>query len=287
MSENYRRILLPAAVATLTAASAALLSGCKGNTTSAATSGNGAPSPPPIVMADRAPTSPLKADPLTDPQWLHADWAAFTAPANAARTTAPTRAAVLYDAANLYVAAICDNPASLHDQLAVFLDTTATGKEFIEITVDQAGQPAATWYRAAVAPTPHDDGSPNFAFPMGKIPDVSVPGMTAQVGAGQFQGRPAWTLVLAIPLKALPVPLIATPTPGAHWKLNILRTLAAPSSTTASGSETLQSNLSSVYLGAQRVAPYRMAELNLRPAGDPPAAPAGNNSSISRTGKSW
>jgi hypothetical protein len=255
-----------AAAALLAAASLSLLAGCKGNTTSAANL-NRTVGAPPTVAARLATGDVQSADPLSSDLWRNATWMTLTAPANTARTTATSRAAILFDAANLYVAFVnVKQPTldtSLRDAVSLYLDTTAAGdgREMIKVSVDAQGQPSCTWVRMASPPEQRPDGSPDLAHPVSTLPNQKIVGLWAKVGEGTMDGVPAWTAVVAIPLRNLPTPLRTTATAGAHWKFNLLRNVVSGLGTARA--EQLQANLSPVYVGAQEFAPYRMAELVL------------------------
>ena len=82
-----------------------------------------------------------------------------------------------------------------------------------------------------------------------------------------MDGQPAWTLVLAIPLQGLPLPLKIDPhavREGAHWRLNLIRANTLKSAGTQ---DILQSNLSAVYPAGQQVSPYHMTQFVLDGSG--------------------
>lgn len=265
-----RSILRPfrLAAALLGAVSLALtVGGCNGNSTSASPTTRPPVGIPPTVTAYFAPENVRTADPLGPGAWRSAAWTTLTAPANTLRTTATSRAAVLFDATTLYVAFINHRqpPAavSLKDGVSLYLDTRtgADGREMIKVSVDATGEPSCTWVRMSAPPAVRPDGSPDLGHPVSTIPDVTIPGLTARVGEGSFDGSPVWTAVVAIPLKTLPLPLRTSATPGAHWKFNLMRSVVTDWGTPRA--EQLQANLSPVYVGAQEFAPNRLAELVL------------------------
>ncbi|HUO09653.1 MAG TPA: hypothetical protein VM008_15190 [Phycisphaerae bacterium] len=248
------------------AASLALLSGCKGNT-SAAAMVEKTVSPPPHVQAYETRADPRYADPLTNPVWTAAHWLPLVSPIGTDRTTDAASGAFLFDANTLYVAIISHKPESAvaQDLVSVFLDSSrlCNGSEIIHVAVNSAGRASCTWIRDAEPPSrPRDDGTPDAFHPLSKIPVESmVPDLFTHIGAGTQHGRPVWTAVIAIPVRKLPLPLQAAPVAGTEWKVNLLRTTVATAP--SSNLEPLQSNLSPVFVGQQAVAPYRMATLEL------------------------
>jgi hypothetical protein len=262
-SRNF--VLAGAALAAL--AAVALTAGCKGNTTSAAGLEKHV-GPPPRVDAAVALSNPGNSDPLTDAPWAKTQWYSLVAPSNTHRTTPPVRAAMLYDPATLYVAFVSDTvppPVApiAHDAVSVFLDSSAMqdGTEMAQVTVNSDGHCTCTWVRAAMAAQPKEDGSPDLAHPVSKIVDFAVKGLAAHTAQTTRSGALAWTTVITIPLKALPIPLRAHADAGEHWKMNLLRTITTVD--TGAGAQQLQANLSPVYVGGQYVSPYRMADLVL------------------------
>lgn len=222
--------------------------------------------PPPHVQAYAANTDPRNADPLTSPVWTSAHWVNFVGPIGADRTTETSSGALLFDKDNLYVAFISQKPATpvLQDFVSLFLDSSQArnGSEMIQVSVNAAGHASCTWIRDAEPPlAPREDGSPDTFHPLSKIPaEEMVSGLFSRTGQGTLNGRPVWTAVIAIPMQGLPLPLRATPAPGAQFKINLLRTTVIADAKTT---QSLQSNLSPVYVGQQAVAPYRMATLDL------------------------
>jgi len=247
---------------------AAPLAGCKNNTSSAATPERRVGKPP-VVIAQYAPEDPRAADPLTSPVWQNAAWWTLSAPANTTHTTTPGKAALLFDDAALYVAVICDLPASAdpdgpadpdgRDGISLFLDPKGQGRELLQVSADSTGTTHCAWIRTSAAIEPLEDGSPNLGFPLDVRPDCQFPGLDAQVRRGILNGRPVWTLQLAVPVAGMPALMQALPAPDAPWKFNILRTCLTG---TGGQREILQSNLSPVHVNAQSVSPYRMAELD-------------------------
>lgn len=252
--------------ATLMAAGfAALLGGCKSNTSSAAIPERHVGKPP-VIKPQVVQSSLRDADPVSAPAWRSAAWWVLAAPANTARTTAPAQGAVLCDEDTLYVAVINDLPpatdADSRDAVALFLDTKGEGKELLQITVDSLGQAQCAWIRTGAAIEPLADGSPNLGHPLDVRPNYPLTGLGVQVRQGVFEGRQVWTVVLAVPVAGMPALMQVMPTKDAHWKFNIVRTYM-----TGSGGrrEVMQSNLSPVDVGAQAVSPYRMADLDFAP----------------------
>jgi hypothetical protein len=264
----FRTCVLSGA-ALMAALSFALLSGCKGNTTSAAIMENRTGKPP-VVLANRAAKDVQTADPLTTPAWQKA-LAALVPPANTLRTTAATRAGVLFDDQTLYVAFICEKQTvasgQARDTVSLYLDPLGEGLELLQITVDSSGTPACVWLRSSEPAEPLEDGSPDLGHPVQAVPDLAVPGLAVRVREATDEGHAVWTCQVAVPLAGLPAKLQVKPAPTAHWKFNLVRTF-----TTLKGGkpgEQAQSNLSPVYVNAQAVSPYRLAELQFpddRPA---------------------
>jgi hypothetical protein len=235
----------------------ALLSGCKGNT-QAASAGRHTGKPPVVAARLMATGGAERNDPLADTMWREAEWWPLVAPANTARTTPPSRAAVRYDAGTLYVAVINEMPEAgveaEEDVVSLFIDTSGEGKEMLQVTTDGGGGIRATWIRASTPVEPREDGSPNVGHPLDIRPDIRVAGLGAKVGRGLSGGREAWTVVLAVPVTGMPAVMQALPEPGKRWRFNVLR------SVTQRG-EQYQANLSPVYVNAQAASAYRMAEL--------------------------
>jgi hypothetical protein len=246
----------------MAAAFAALLGGCKNNTSSAATPERRVGKPP-VVRPQFAQGPLCDADPVSSPVWRAAAWWALAAPANTARTTAPAQGAVLFDEDTLYVAVINDLPpftdADSRDAVALFLDTKGEGKELLQVTVDSSGQTQCAWIRTGAAIEPLADGSPNLGYPLDVRPNYPLAGLGVQVRQGVFEGRPVWTAVLAVPVAGMPALMQVLPAKDTHWKFNVLRMYMVG---TGSRGDVMQANLSPVYVGAQAVSPYRMAELD-------------------------
>ncbi len=238
---------------------ATLLSGCKGSPTAASTGGEGAMGKPPVVeavLSGRVGTEfSAGQSPVSGEAWRRVKWEALVNPGNSAKMTAPAQTAILYDAGRVYVGFICEQPMASHDVVSVFLDTLGTGKEYIEVKTGREGKTSTTWYRASMAPTAREDGSPNFAHPMSTVPGWDLKALEAKTWV---EGN-RWMAVVAIPLSTLPMPMQTVGKAGAVWRMNCLR--VTKSGTTRV--ESLQSNLSKVYQGAQSVSPYRMAEVQL------------------------
>ncbi len=224
-------------------------------------------SPPPHVLAYATRVDPRNADPLTSPIWTSAHWVSFVGPIGADRTTEAASGAILFDKNTLYVAFVSQKPINdvVQDFVSCYLDSSQLrdGSEIMQVSVNATGQATCTWIRDAQPPTgPREDGSADIFHPLSKIPaEAMVPGLFAKTGHGMLNGQPAWTAVVAIPMEKLPAPLRATPAAGAQFKVNLLRTTVVARAN--NNPESLQSNLSPVYVGQQAVAPYRMATLDL------------------------
>ncbi len=240
---------------------AALLAGCKGNTTAAAVPEHPAAVPPKIEALQASPEIRL-ADPFTSSVWKPAQWREFAPPINSSRTTPPTRGAVMFDEQNLYLAVISrsqSEPAKDGtDQVCFYLDTTAKGKELLEFRVD-AGKPVCAWLRSDAAARPLDDGTPDFGFPVRITQNIEVKGLWVQTYEGNDAEGAATAMVMGIPLASLPGPVRFAPSANTSWKLNMIRTITLPRG--EGHSQQLESDLSPIYSGAQAVSPYRMAEL--------------------------
>jgi hypothetical protein len=248
------------------AGSLALLSGCKGNTTSAAILEK-VVTPPPTVTALPAAAQAGLADPLTDLPWVGTHFFTFVSPINTDRSAPPARAAFLYDSSMLYVAFVSDTGTAAADQdtVSVYLDSSAAGDgtQLLQVAVRHDGAASATWMYASSPAMKREDGSPNFQHPLATVPNYRVEGLSVKRRDAQEHGHRVWTAVVGIPLKEVPLPLRSSPQPGTHWKVNLLRTVTAE--TAGGGRQLFQSNLSPVYVNAQPVSPYRMAELYLSP----------------------
>src|ERR1700761_4680095 len=101
--------LLLLCVALCATGSLALLSGCKGNT-SAAASYEKPVTEPPHILAYQTGSDARLADPLTSPVWAGSHWLTLTAPLGTERTTASAYGTVLFDANTLYVGFISQKP---------------------------------------------------------------------------------------------------------------------------------------------------------------------------------
>lgn len=237
-----------------------LMGGCKGNTTAAAIVEHRTEKPP-VVLANRTVEDMKAADPLTSAAWRQA-MLPLVAPANTLRTTAPTRAAVLFDDGTLHVAFICEKQATggaSRDVVSLYLDPLNQGKELFQITVDSKGSTRCAWLRSSEPAEPLENGAPDLGHPVFSVPDIAVKGLWTQVREGTDQGNAVWTAQVALPLAGLPALLQAKPAAGMHWKFNLVRTF-----TTLDGQRVVdqaQSNLSPFYVNAQAVSPYRLAEL--------------------------
>lgn len=242
------------------------MAGCKGNTSAAAVIEK-AVQPPPHVQAYATRVDLRNADPLTSPVWSSAHWVNLVGPLGTDRTTEATSGAVLFDKETLYVAFISQSPSrpSLQDSVSFYLDSSRSrdGAEMVQVSITSAGEASCTWIRDAQPPTgPRDDGSADTFHPLSKIPaEQMVRGLLARAGHGTLNGQQVWTAVFAIPMANLPLPLRAVPTPGTQFKVNLVRTTVVADA--GKTPESLQSNLSPVYVGQQAVAPYRMATLDL------------------------
>ena len=242
------------------------LAGCKGNTSAAAVMDKPVPAPP-HVQAYATRLDPRNADPLDSSIWASAHWMSFVGPIGADRTTEASSGAILFDNNTLYVAFVSEKPATacLQDFVSFYLDSSAArnGSEMIQVSVNATGQTTCTWIRDAEPPTgPREDGSADVFHPLSKIPaDGMVSGLFAKTGHGTLRGQPVWTAVVAIPVQKLPSPLRTTLAAEMHFKINMLRTTIVAEA--GNSPQSLQSNLSPVYVGQQAVAPYRMATLDL------------------------
>ena len=270
----YKLFLL--AAASFAGGGLTVLTGCK-NTTSAAEASKTV-GPPPTIRISALPQGAPVANPITDPAWQNTQWYLLVPPSSTPHTTSETRAALLYDADNLYVAFVSNKPdqpaAPDNDIVSVYLDTIGDGTEVVRIDQpSDASAPTCTWIRSTVTAatreaTAKSSGGLDTAHPIVEIPFVPVKGLTAHTQNLTTSGASAWTTVLTIPLQSLPLPLRTSGSPGAHWKVNLLRTTVTGDPN--SGSEVLQSNLSPVYRGGQSRCQYRMAQMVL----ESPAATA-------------
>jgi len=258
---NLREFRRLAGAVLLSAVGAALLGGCKGNSTAAAMVRREPVTAAPVSVP-WAKGDVLHADPMSSDLWKSATIVALGAPANTEHTTLPCRAKLLVDSQHLYVAFIserADEPAGLdRDLVSLYLDNSREkdGREIVQLSAGPGGQITCNWIRAAVAAEPRPDGTPDLTHPVSMIPNWKVEGLVAAVGNGELDGKPAWTVVMAIPIDRLPLPFRTMPAMGARWKFNLMRTVMAEG-------DLLQANYSPVAVGAQAVSPYRMAELDI------------------------
>jgi len=265
-AKAYKLFLLSASI--LAVGSLALLSGCKNNT-SAATLEKTIGPPPKLDIAPLAVNAPI-ANPLKDDAWQTAQWYLLIAPSNTLHTTPPTRAAMLYDENNLYVAFVSDKSAApiSRDVVSIFLDSSAAldGTEIVKVEITPTGKTACDWIRSSVTAdvrqaAAHENGVPDTTHPISDISNLPVKGLTAATESSSAVNDTVWTTVVTIPLQSLPLPLRSVGSPGTKWKINLLRSIITAD--TGTGSERLQSNLSPVYLAEQARCPYRMAEITL------------------------
>lgn len=230
---------------------------------------------PPVIYALPTRAVALESDPQAATAWQSAQWSTLAPSLNQKGVSPLTRVACLYDEQYLYVAFVGAAAPKMMTKVSVWLDTSKpqNGTEFFELAADpsipgDASIRSLTWHRAALPPQPRPDGSPNLAHPVSQIPGCQLTGLRARAGQASVDGSPGWTMVFAIPVKALPAPLRDTPRAGTQWRVNLLREDALLEE--SSRRETLYANLSPVYPGAQALMPYRMAQLVLQ-AGTPVA----------------
>ena len=261
-------VLSVAAVAAL-----GLAAGCKNNPP-AVESGGAAPVAIPVLHALPASGEVLKAEVLTSPLWRGAAWMNLSPPLNDTRTTPSTRVACLYDAEKLYIAfaGATTEGRPGGTTAAVLLDSSKlqNGTEFFEISVDpetvgDASIRGMVWHRPTLPPAPNPDGTVNYTIPVSRVTGFGIKDLQVVAGKGQVDGQAGWTVVFAIPMRTLPGPLKGTPAAGVHWRVNLLRQDELGGGLGAGRREVVQGNLSPVFLGAQAVMPYRMAELVLMP----------------------
>jgi hypothetical protein len=243
------------------------------------------PTPPspgstPQGSAPKLTALPASGDPMADgaldlPLWTGTEWTPLRSAMNESRRVSATKVASLYDADKLYIAFVgVDGTAAA--STSVWLDTSVAqnGTEVFEIDADaKAGVRGQIWHRCVVPPEAQE--KPDYAWPMTHNPGFKVSGLTVRTGRTTMEGQPAWTVVYAIPVKALPAPLAARMKPGETiWRVNCLRQDVGVG---ASGArEVVQSNLSPVVAGAQAMMPYRMTSLVLA---------TGNKGTVAATGK--
>jgi len=239
-------------------AMAMTLGGCKGNTSAAALPEHPAGTPP-VVRAQRTGEPLANIDPLMAPAWQAAQWRTLLPPANSSRSTPPSRAAVLFDSQNLYVAVVCELPSSPEegrDVVSLYLDPTNSGRELMQISTDSSGITACSWIRSAVPLEPNADGSPNLDTPLDIRPSTKLSGLVTHVSQGTTGDTQVWAITMSVPAASLP-PLMQRPLSG-EWRFNVVRTVT---STQAGQRHPQQSNLSPVFVNAQAYSPYRMATL--------------------------
>ena len=220
----------------------------------------------------------MAANALNLPVWTRATWTALSPAIKETRAVPGTRVASVYDADKLYIAFVGVEADKGTSSTSVWLDTSLAqnGTEVFEIVADAspvttAPVRAEVWHRCVVPPEARE--TPNFAIPMMHLPNVRVAGLKVQTNVWTLEGKPAWSVVYAIPVQALPEPLRARMKPGeTTWRVNLLRQDVTTDAGDPAKREMLQTNLSPVYPGAQAVMPYRMASLVIAaPAGGPVA----------------
>jgi hypothetical protein len=217
-----------------------------------------------VVEVYPAAADPMAGDPQSNGQWQGATWHELTGALNDPRSGPGTRAAMLYDAKNLYVAFVSDNepPAGRDDSVELWLDSSAAGdgRELFSVSVKRDGATSGAWYRAQQAASPKPDGSPDTAHIV-NVMQRQVKGLEVASAAGSADGKPVWTVVIKLPLGGLPGPLATQGKVGDHWRVNLLRYDLQ----TGAGGEpiVIQSNLAPIYQASQPLSPYRMAEVVL------------------------
>jgi len=188
-----RWLLLGCALAAM--GSAALLAGCKGNTTSAAVTERHVTKPPTIV-AGRAAGDIQASNPLNGDIWKNAEWVEFSAPINNSRTTPPTRCAVLFDEQTLYIAAVSQTPATrapeATDKISFYVDTTAKGYELLEFSA-AGGKVECTWLRSNSPAEPLEDGSPTLVSRFTSCPTSKFPASGAENSPARLENK-QWSL---------------------------------------------------------------------------------------------
>ena len=221
------------------------LAACAGGTSSGGAGGSTAA--PAVIEVQAATADPMTGEALSNGQWQGATWHDLTGALNDPRSGPETRAAMLYDAKNLYVAFISENdpPAGRDDSVELWLDSSAAG----------------AWYRAQQAAAPKADGSPDSTHIVNVI-QRPVKGLEARSAYGVVEGKPVWTVVIKLPLEGLPGPLAAQGKAGEHWRVNLLR--YELQTTAGGGPIVIQSNLAPIYQASQPLSPYRMAEAVLQ-----------------------
>jgi hypothetical protein len=220
-----------------------------------------------IYSANLTKGNPLDGLPdHNSPVWRAANWTLLKKATNENKQLPETRVACVYDANNLYVALVGVPSAAGASQVSIWLDCSAkqNGTELIEIGT-QAGFGVTNGMKTEVmrhrsVKAPEIRETPDFTLPMDHIAETTnflkiVRGKTA------IEGKEAWSVVMAIPYKALHFPPNFTPTAGYNWRFNLLRT---DTTTAVNGAtEVVQANLSPVHAGAQHVMPYRMGTMTL------------------------
>jgi hypothetical protein len=203
----------------------------------------------------------MNSDPLASAAWQSAPWHTLTGALDDPRSGPPTRAALLYDAENLYVAFISED-AKPSDSVELWLDSSTdhVGKELLCLSV-QPDAPAATyWYRSQTPSQPLADGSPDRAHAITRFAK-EIAGLQTKNAHATSDGKPVWTVVVKLPLRSLPGPLSTQGTEGRHWLINLLRYDIEPQTT--GDPIVVQSNLAPIYRSSQPLSPYRMAEVVL------------------------
>jgi hypothetical protein len=140
------------------------------------------------------------------------------------------------------------------DVISLYVDTAGKGKEILQITTDARGVTQSAWIRSNVPAEPKEDGSPNLGYPLDIRPDFKIDGLTTRVGQGMVEGRAVWTVTMAVPVAGMPPVMQVVPGSAQSWKFNVLRTITR-------GGAQYQANVAPVWVNAQAVSAYRMAEL--------------------------
>jgi hypothetical protein len=253
-------------------AAAVMSGGCNDNTTTAAGPISGVIPPPPVIHAHAVAEA---ADPAAlESAWATAEWTTFSPPTNARTTTPPTRAAILYDKANLYVNVVAHTHAAAGDDhkdtLSLFLDTHGDGREILEISLElndtatssstDKTTPIFTWFRAPAGSIAHanEHGTLDPVLPVDRFPNIRVTGVTCELRDSTENPHPIKSAVLGIPLRSLPAPFQDNLPGGAPYKMNVIRAISAVAD--GKHASDLQSSLSPVPLGATSY-PQRMADL--------------------------
>ena len=260
----HQRTFSPTRLAAALLLAVAALAGCNGG---GSTVGEGpAAGVPMSIRIYAAAGNPLAASPLSDSAWQSAPWHTLTGALDDPRSGSATRAAMLYDSNNLYVAFICEDEKPL-DSVEVWLDSTAErdGKELVCASAKPDGAVTAAWYRNQDPPQPKADGSPDRERSVRRYPDKDIPGLKASSARGVTEGKPVWAVVVKIPLATLPAPLQTQGVVGAKWKLNLLRYDVVEHA--GERPTVIQSNLAPIYRASQALSPYRMAEVELEGPG--------------------